>query len=93
MIDEGRAQRKLIVILDGLLANPGMTRLSVGDRVRVRLPYSEVCMHLHVAGLTRTVEVQEHGAQIIDDDGRPFSFPVTHGEAGIHRDAGGLYVP
>lgn len=93
MIDEGKARRELATILDGMQANPGMTRVSIGERVRVRLPYSEVCMHLRVAGQVREVEVLENGAQILDENGRRFSFPVTHGEAGIFRDAGGLYLP
>ncbi len=93
MIDEGRAQRELVTILDGMLANPGVTRVAIGERVRVRLPHSEVCMHLRVAGQVREVEVLEHGAQILDEDGRRFSFPITHGEAGIFRDEGGLYLP
>lgn len=69
-----------------------MIRLSVGDEVRVRLPYSEVCMHMRLADQVRTVQVQAHGAQILGEDGLPFSFPITHGEAGIYRDAEGLYV-
>lgn len=69
-----------------------MKRLSVGTIVNMTLPYSEVCMHLRVAGLPRSVEVLATGAQILNEDGTPYSFPVTHGEAGIYRDAKGLYI-
>ena len=69
-----------------------MKRLSVGTVVSLTLPWSEVCMHLKVAGKTRSVEVLATGAQILNEDGTPYSFPVTHGEAGIYSDAQGLYV-
>jgi hypothetical protein len=49
-------------------------------------------MHLKVAGRTRPVEVLKDGAQILNWDRTNFSFPITHGEAGIYRDADGLYV-
>lgn len=69
-----------------------MARVMVGETVRVSLPWSEVCMHLRVAGEVRNVRVLESGAQILNADDTPFSFPVTHGEAGIYRDSEGLYV-
>ena len=61
-------------------------KVRVGDTVTVTLPYSEVCMHLKVAGKTREVAVLPNGAQIIGPDGRLFSFPITHGEAGLTVD-------
>jgi hypothetical protein len=60
-----------------------MIEARVGDTVTVELPYSEVCMHMGVAGQTRQVKVLTLGAQILAVDGMPFSFPITHGEAGI----------
>lgn len=69
-----------------------MKRISVGTVVNILLPYSEVCVHLKVAGHTRPVEVLATGAQILNWDGSNFSFPVTHGEAGIYSDASGLYI-
>lgn len=60
-----------------------MIEATVGTRVSVTLPYSEVCMSMRVAGKEMTVDVLAQGAQIIDADGRPFSFPISHGEAGI----------
>lgn len=50
---------------------------------RIELPYSEVCLHMRVAG--RRMLVGPAGprmAQLYDDDGKPFSFPITRGEAG-----------
>lgn len=69
-----------------------MRRVSVGTVVNIQLPYSEVCMHLRVAGETRPVEILANGAQILNWDGSNFSFPVTHAEAGIYTDAQGLYI-
>ncbi len=56
------------------------------DPIPVRLPHSEVCVHLQVAGQVRPVQIvgSEHKmAQICYPDGTPFSFPVTLGEAGV----------
>lgn len=69
-----------------------MKRVSPGTIVSVKLPYSEVCMHLKVAGQVRNVEVFNHGAQILNEDGSRYSFPITLGEAGIYADAQGLYI-
>lgn len=69
-----------------------MTRVKPGDVVRLELPWSEVCMYMRVAGQERDVRVLEGGAQILNEDGTRFSFPVTHGEAGIYTDADGLYI-
>lgn len=66
--------------------------VAVGEAIRVRLPFSEVCAHMRVAGQIRSVRVLDHSAQIRNDDGTPFSFPITHHEAGIYRDAAGLFT-
>ncbi|WP_157734534.1 MULTISPECIES: hypothetical protein [unclassified Frankia] len=65
-----------------------------GEIRSVVLPWTEVCMHLGVAGRRMSCQVQTspgRGAavQLLDDDGRPFSFPITLGEAGFHTDADG----
>lgn len=51
------------------------------------LPYSEVCMHMKIAGKTMTGGLlrNELMVQLYDDDGRHFSFPITCGEAGWRR--------
>lgn len=69
-----------------------MKRVKPGDVVRVRMPWSEACMHLRVAELVRNVRILPDGAQILNEDGTKMSFPVTHGEAGIFQDANGLYI-
>jgi len=69
-----------------------MRRVKPGDTVKVRLPWSEVCLYMHVAEQVRDVTILENGAQILNEDGTKFSFPVTHGEAGIFSDAQGFYV-
>lgn len=51
---------------------------------RVELPYSEVCMHMRVAGKTMWVGPFGHNmAQIFSDNGAQFSSPITRGEAGL----------
>ncbi|MFF8283295.1 hypothetical protein ACF06W_11300 [Streptomyces albus] len=60
--------------------------LEIGDRARLELPWSEVCMHLKVAGAVMEVEIRKHGAQLLKA-GEPYSTPITWGEAGIYTDA------
>ena len=67
--------------------------VAVGDTVTVNLPYSEVCMHLRVAGQRHQVRLETvNSAQILTLDGGRVSFPVTPAEAGLYRDADGFYV-
>jgi hypothetical protein len=67
-------------------------RVKPGDTVWVELPWSEACMWLKKAGEHAAVEITEEGAQILNEDSTRYSFPVTHGEAGVYRDAEGLYI-
>lgn len=54
------------------------------EAVQVTLPYSEVCMHMRVAGTTMWVKpLSRNMAQILNDDGSNFSIPITRGEAGL----------
>jgi len=60
-----------------------------GDRVRLELPHSEVCMHMRVAGRVMDVRMTEGRypmAQLLNPDGSEFSFPIGTGEAGIFGD-------
>ncbi|MFI9271929.1 hypothetical protein ACIGXM_14580 [Kitasatospora sp. NPDC052896] len=59
--------------------------LKIGQRFRHKLPYSEACMHMQVAGMVMEVEIREKCAQLFKD-GREFSWPITWGEAGIFVD-------
>lgn len=58
------------------------------DAIRVRLPFSEVCMHMKVAGEIMWARIIRRPsgypmAQLLNDDGTPFSFPITMSEAGM----------
>jgi hypothetical protein len=79
------------------------TYVAAGVTVTVELPFSEVCMHMRVAGTVRPVRLQRatfgNGgeapgcvAQILNDDGTPFSFPITTGEAGFFEDSNRFYT-
>lgn len=69
-----------------------MRRINVGDTVTVKLPWSEVCMHMGVQDQWRQVRVEERQAVIVRPDGRQWCSGITHGEAGIYRDAEGFYT-
>lgn len=59
-----------------------------GPKVRVKLPHSEACMHLKIAGQVREVALTESGnmVQVYNHDGSPLSFPITPGEGGFYYD-------
>jgi hypothetical protein len=58
----------------------------------LELPYSEVCMHLRVAGTRMRARLQPTGmVQLLDADGREFSFPITAAEAGLDHDHDGWF--
>ncbi len=78
--------------------NGSRVYLQAGDVIRLRLPWSEVCMHMRVAGKPMNVQIVVEGtsavAQLLTDDGSRFSFPILLGEAGIYTNgAGKHYVP
>ena len=66
-----------------------------GDVVRMEISWSEVCMSMQVAGKIMNVRFQSpHGypnAQLLRDDGREYSAPITPGEAGFYFDEGQYY--
>lgn len=61
-----------------------------GDQFEVTLPYSEVCMHLGLAGKvhrTMLLEGRVPMVQLLSDDAlRPISGAITPGEAGLFWD-------
>lgn len=74
--------------------------VKVGDRVRLRMPYSEVCMHMRVAGEVMTVELLGGEyvsgmpyvvAQLYGADGSAFSLPIGTGEAGFYGPCNAMY--
>lgn len=64
---------------------PDRVRVKVGEKIKVIMPWSEVCMHLNIAGKTMTCELLGRGVQLYDEEGNKFSFPITHGEAGFYE--------
>ena len=63
--------------------------LRPGDRVRIELPHSEVCMHMRVAGRVMDVRMTEGRypmAQLLNPDGSELSAPILTAEAGIYGD-------
>lgn len=61
------------------------TLLSPGQRRYVEMPFSEVCMHMRIAGRVMAAEIVGTAAiQLFDaDTGDKFSAPITAGEAGF----------
>jgi len=68
-----------------------MIRVKPGDRLTKVMPYSEVCMHLRVAGQPMECVIQQNGDVQLYKDGREFSFPILDSEAGFYDDGEGLY--
>lgn len=71
-------------------------RVIPGKIYRGIMPWSEVCLHLGVAGKVMLFEVRPDGQMVqLYHPGstplRPFSFPITLGEASVFSDAEGLY--
>lgn len=66
--------------------------VKVGDTVNMEIAFSEVAMHMRVAGKVMPVKlVSERMAQLLRPDGSDFSFPITMGEAGFYEDSRGIY--
>jgi len=66
-------------------------RVFPGEIVKVKLPYSEVCMHMRVAGKVMWVQLRgvstQAVAQLYSEKGGkfvPFSAPILPGEAGLY---------
>lgn len=67
-------------------------RLQAGDKVAIRLPWSEVMMHLGLAGRLMLVELTPSGgAQLRNPDNSPVSFPVLPSGAGIFTGEDGTF--
>jgi hypothetical protein len=68
----------------------GTRPLQPNQETILELPYSEVCMHLGVAGTRMRARLEPNGmVQLLDADGRAFSFPITAAEAGLDHDQDG----
>lgn len=68
--------------------------VSEGDHFIARMPHSEVCMHMHVAGRQMECELTNGWSVQLYESGKPFSFPITRSEAGVLTDEtnGLMYV-
>lgn len=67
-------------------------RVKVGDIGEAVMPYSEVCMHMKVAGRKMLFQiVSERAVQLFSSPMQPFSFPILLGEAGVFEDEKGMY--
>lgn len=70
-----------------------LVELRVGGEAEVELPYSEVCMHMRVAGKRYRVRAMPASwdakrvgsVQILNPDGSLFSFPILPDEAGVRE--------
>jgi len=70
----------------------GKRPIHPNQEVTLQLPYSEVCMHLRVAGTRMDARLPANGmVQLLQPDGREFSFPITAAEAGLDHDRDGWY--
>lgn len=70
----------------------GKRYIGIGERLVVELPFSEVNMYMRVAGERMEVALVNWLMVQIFKDGRPFSAPITYGEAGIFKDENGYYT-
>ena len=75
--------------------------VAVGERVLIEAPWSEVCMHMQVAGKKMQAELLPpppgrsfpRAVQLYEPDGRLFSAPILPGEAGFFEsEPGQFYV-
>lgn len=65
-----------------------------GELVKVRMPASEVCMHMRITDHVMWAQVLDtRTVQLRSDDMRPYSAPILAAEAGLYFDRTyGLYV-
>jgi hypothetical protein len=68
-------------------------RVKVGDFGTTKMPHSEVCMSMRVAGKVMRFKVlSERLVQLYDPDNySKFGAPILPGEAGIFTDSDGMY--
>jgi hypothetical protein len=71
----------------------GQRLIHPSEEFTIELPYSEVCMHLRVAGTRMRARLQANRmVQLLQPDGTDFSFPITDGEAGLYTDEQGAWL-
>lgn len=68
------------------------TRIKPGESGLAKMPYSEVCMSMRVAGHYMSFHFLKNGRSVqLYKDGSPYSGTITIGEAGIYSDDEGYY--
>jgi hypothetical protein len=71
----------------------GKRLIRPAEEFTIQLPYSEVCMHLRVAGTRMRARLQPNRmVQLLQPDGTDFSFPITDSEAGLYTDEQGAWL-
>jgi hypothetical protein len=71
----------------------GKRLIRPSEEFTIDLPYSEVCMHLRVAGTRMRVRLQPNRmVQLLQPDGTDFSFPITDSEAGLYTYKQGAWL-
>lgn len=64
-----------------------------GQKILYTMPYSEICMHMKIAGKLMWVELlNDRVAQLYDLNHQKFSAPVLYCEAGIFRRGDEFYT-
>lgn len=80
--------------LTDVIPTPEITRIKPGEEGQSIMPYSEVCMHLRVAGKMMRFRLIENArdaryapsVQLLNPDGTELSFPIGAGEGGVYYD-------
>jgi hypothetical protein len=63
------------------------------EEFTTQLPFSEICMHLRVAGTRMRARLEPNQmVQLLQPDGSQFSFPITAAEAGLETDGQGAWL-
>jgi hypothetical protein len=71
----------------------GKRLIRPNEEFTTTLPFSEVCMHLRVAGTRMRARLEPNRmVQLPGPDGSEFTFPITDGEAGLDTDEQGVWL-
>lgn len=71
----------------------GKRLIRPNEEFTTTLPFSEVCMHLRVAGTPMRARLEPNRmVQLLGPDGSEFSIPITDSEAGLHTDDQGVWL-
>lgn len=71
-----------------------MKYVKINERVNLEMPFSEVCMHMKIAGKIMEAELvgnPDYPTAQLYKDGKEFSFPILYSEAGFYRNKNGFY--